>query len=76
MASHAGGCFCGALRFEARTDPLRVTLCRCRICERAAAAAHMLEPIFRHEDLPVTKGTPAIYSHRPTGNGRLLHVNF
>ena len=76
MALHPGGCLCGAVRYEARTDPLRVTLCHCRFCQRATGAAYMVEPIFRHEDLPVTKGTPAIYSHRSIGSGKLVHVHF
>lgn len=34
-----GGCLCGALRFEARKPPRRVTHCHCSMCRRASGAA-------------------------------------
>jgi hypothetical protein len=76
MVSQAGGCLCDAVRYEARAEPLRVTLCHCRFCQRATGAACMVEPIFQNEDLTVTRGTPAIYSHRSAGSGKLVHVHF
>ena len=59
MAVHEGGCICGAVRYETEGDPLRVTICHCRWCQRATGAAYMVEPIFRREDLRVTKGSSA-----------------
>ena len=76
MAVHEGGCICGAVRYETEGDPLRVTICHCRWCQRATGAAYMVEPIFRREDLRVTKGSPATYQHRSEGSGKLVHVHF
>lgn len=76
MTVHAGGCLCGALRYEARADPLRVTICHCKFRQRATGSAYMVEPIFRHEDLPVTKGSPAVYALRSEGSGKTVRVHF
>lgn len=35
---HTGGCRCGAVRFEARQDPLQVSYCHCADCRRASGA--------------------------------------
>jgi hypothetical protein len=36
MAPMRGGCICGGLRFEVMAPPLRVTVCHCLWCQRAA----------------------------------------
>lgn len=36
--AHAGGCRCGAVRFEADTDPHHVSYCHCGDCRRATGA--------------------------------------
>ena len=76
MTIHAGGCLCGALRYETLADPLRVTLCHCRFCQRATGSAYMVEPIFRLQDLRISKGTPSVYQLRSGGSGRMLRVHF
>jgi hypothetical protein len=55
MGVHEGGCLCGAVRYETLADPLRVTTCHCRFCQRATGSAYMVEPIFRTVDLRVTQ---------------------
>jgi hypothetical protein len=36
-----GGCLCGAVRYRASADPLRVVSCHCGTCRRASGAAFM-----------------------------------
>ncbi len=76
MATHEGGCLCGAVRYETQGDPLRVTICHCKFCQRATGSAYMVEPIFRQTDVRITKGTPTTYSQRSSGSGKLVHVHF
>ncbi|MBI3197922.1 MAG: GFA family protein [Rhodospirillales bacterium] len=33
-----GGCFCGAIRYEADDTPIQATACHCSICRRTSAA--------------------------------------
>jgi hypothetical protein len=76
MAVHEGGCLCGAVRYEISGDPLRVTICHCKFCQRATGSAYMVEPIFQEADLRVTKGSPATYDHRSEGSGNTVHIHF
>ena len=76
MAIHGGGCLCGAVRYETLTDPVRVTICHCKFCQRATGSAYMVEPIFSLEALRVTKGAPAVYDTRSEGSGKMVHVHF
>jgi hypothetical protein len=76
MAVHEGGCLCGALRYETLTDPVRVTTCHCKFCQRATGAAYMIEPIFRLDDLRVIKGSTAVYQLRSAGSGKMVYVHF
>jgi hypothetical protein len=76
MSIHAGGCLCGSVRYQTWADPLRVTVCHCRFCQRATGSAYMVEPIFRLEDLQVTSGSPAVYDVSSAGSGKLVHIHF
>lgn len=76
MTVHAGGCLCGGVRYATLTDPIRVTICHCRFCQRATGSAYMVEPIFRIEDLQVTHGMPAVYDLVSAGSGKVVHVHF
>jgi len=37
MAKHAGGCHCGAVRFEAEGDLSKVIECNCSICSKTGS---------------------------------------
>lgn len=76
MIRQRGGCLCGALRFEALAEPVRVTICHCRFCQRATGSAYMVEPLFRRRDLPMTKGTPSVFRLRSEGSGKMVDVHF
>jgi hypothetical protein len=76
MADHRGGCICGAVQYETRSDPLRVTICHCRFCQRATGSAYMVEPVFRREDLRITHESATTYGHRSKGSGRVVFIHF
>ncbi len=56
-----GGCLCGALRYEARSDPLRAVSCHCGICRRASGAAFLSFVHFAKADFTWLGGEPARY---------------
>jgi hypothetical protein len=59
MAMHGektrtGGCQCGALRFEVRGDPRRISACHCRMCQRAVGAPFGIYAVFAPEQVTWT----------------------
>lgn len=38
MTMRAGGCFCGAVRYQVEGDPLDAAYCHCRTCQRTTGA--------------------------------------
>ena len=75
MPTIEGGCLCGAVRYQTQGEPNRITICHCRFCQRATGGAYMVEPIFRPEDVSVTRGVPSIYTHTSEGSGKHLHIH-
>jgi hypothetical protein len=75
MPNH-GGCLCGALRYTTRGNPLRVTICHCKFCQRATGSACMVEPIFEKTSLEIASGTPAIYAMISAGSGKQVTIHF
>jgi len=76
MSKNDGGCLCGAIRYTVTAEPVRVTFCHCRFCQRGSGAAYAVEPIFNKPDFAVTKGTTSTYAHRSEESGKLLTINF
>lgn len=75
MLNH-GGCLCGAVRYATASNPLRLTFCHCRFCQRVTGSAYMVEPIFEKANFAVTSGNPAIYSVASRGSGKRVTINF
>lgn len=76
MAIHEGGCLCGDVRYASDADPLRVTVCFCRFCQRATGSTGMVEPIFARDSFRVTFGRPNRYEMRSEGSGKVITVHF
>ncbi len=76
MSAQEGGCLCGAIRYAAKAQPVRLTICHCRFCQRATGSAYMVEPIFRKTDFEVISGQPKVYQQRSQGSGKRVDVHF
>ena len=76
MPNAAGGCLCGANRYAANAEPVRVTFCHCRFCQRATGSAYLVEPIFDRNSLNIQMGSPTKYEHRSEGSGKMVTINF
>lgn len=76
MTAQTGGCLCGGIRYRASRDPLWVTACFCRFCQRATGSQGVALPVFETQAFEVVKGTPRVYDHVSEGSGKVIHVHF
>jgi hypothetical protein len=56
-----GGCQCGAIRFAVSGTPNRVSICHCRMCQKASGAPFASFADIDKNDFTWTKGTPAAF---------------
>jgi hypothetical protein len=76
MARHEGGCLCGAVRFAAGADPMRVTVCHCHFCQRNTGTAYLVEPVFAKTDFQIMSGVPKTYDVISEGSGKRVTIHF
>jgi len=60
-----GGCFCGALRYQARGKPANTMVCHCQSCRRIAGSPVVAWLTFRLTHFRFTKGKPAEFQSSP-----------
>ena len=63
----AGGCHCGAVRYQVEGEPLTHSLCHCSDCRRHAGAPMVGWMMFREDAITVTKGAPKVYESSEHG---------
>lgn len=56
-----GGCQCGAIRFAISAAPVRVSICHCRMCQKASGGPFASLADIRHEDFRWTRGKPSAF---------------
>jgi len=56
-----GGCQCGAIRFALSAAPVKVSICHCRMCQKAAGAPFASLADIEHGDFIWTRGKPAAF---------------
>lgn len=71
----AGGCQCGAARYEIHEDPLRLYVCHCRECQKQSSSAFGISLIVPRSGLRLSRGTTKSWT-RPTDSGRRLRCVF
>jgi hypothetical protein len=66
MAKVRGGCFCGAVRYEAQGEPSNKSICHCRSCRAFSSAPAVPWTTFERKGFRFTKGRPKTFkSSRP-----------
>ena len=60
-----GGCFCGAVRYQAQGEPRALAHCHCLDCRRSSGALFVTWAEYRDEDFRFTAGVPARRVHPP-----------
>ena len=56
-----GGCQCGAVRFAVSATPVKVSICHCRMCQKAAGAPFASFADIDRENFTWTRGEPAAF---------------
>ena len=56
-----GGCFCGAITYEADVDPEKTSICHCRDCQQLTGTAFRVTVPAPEEDYRITRGTPKVF---------------
>lgn len=56
-----GGCQCGAVRFASYSNPGRISVCHCRMCQKAVAGPFAAFVEIPHGDFAWTRGTPGTF---------------
>jgi hypothetical protein len=56
-----GGCQCGAVRFALSAPPLKVSICHCRMCQKASGAPFASLADIDRNDFAWTRGQPAAF---------------
>jgi hypothetical protein len=59
--SRAGGCQCGAVRYELLAAPDHVSVCHCRMCQKASGGPIMAFARVKKDKLRWTRGAPASF---------------
>jgi hypothetical protein len=59
---HAGGCFCGAVRYAITAEPRGSAVCHCRMCQKSTGAPFYARALFPREAVSVQGETRAFRS--------------
>jgi hypothetical protein len=64
----AGGCLCGAVRYETASEPITTRLCWCRVCQYLATGNAAVSVCFPSAGLSVTGETREFVSIADSGS--------
>ena len=62
----AGGCHCGAVRYEVSGEPKHVALCHCSDCRKSSGAPMVSWAAFAEDEFKVTQGSPRTFNSSGT----------
>jgi hypothetical protein len=65
LSGYTGGCLCGAVRWRTAVEPMRVTICHCRMCQKNTGSAFGPYATFAAKDVTWETGTPRDYRSSP-----------
>ncbi len=71
MVEFSGGCMCGAVRYEASGDPVRMVNCHCDTCRKITGSAFATNIFMKAEDVTVTQGETTVFEHGADSGNRL-----
>ena len=72
MAGLTGGCMCGAVRFELKSEPFDPGWCNCRTCQLNSGAPAMAFASVRKEDWSPTQGADQLRKIKTSSFGERM----
>lgn len=57
-----GGCQCGAVRYALTTEPTDLSLCHCRMCQKASGGPYMVFGRVPLDSLTWTRGSLSVFA--------------
>jgi hypothetical protein len=75
-ALHAGGCACGAVRYQVVGEPEICQICHCRYCQRRLGTAFATVAYFNESNVNLLQGDLHEYEHLSDETGRWLRMQF
>ena len=60
---HEGGCLCRTHRYRTKGDPMRVSVCHCKFCQRRTGSACGIAVFFPEENVEINSDSLALYEH-------------
>jgi hypothetical protein len=73
---HAGGCQCGAVRFNTSDQPLYAMACHCTTCKQRTGGAYGIGVYFNNEEVQFTNGSTKSFEFRSDESDRWLCNEF
>jgi len=72
---HTGGCVCGAVRYETEDEPVRVSVCCCRWCQKRTGSALGISVYFDDNKITFNEG-PRTKFRLTSDAGRWIETEF
>ena len=69
--SLSGGCACGSIRYECKSEPILAYKCHCRACQRASGSGFVAIMWVHSDKLDITGNEPRYYSVDADSGGQL-----
>ena len=67
--THNGSCFCGAITYRLKRDPMFVHACHCRDCQKQTGGPFAINALIERAEVEILSGTP-IRIEMDTDSGR------
>jgi len=71
-----GQCVCGAVAYTVVGEPLRVTICHCKWCQRRTGSGYGVEVVFAANQILINDDAVSRYRHISDESGRWLDQHF
>ena len=65
MTTYAGGCACGAIRYEADAEPINPHYCHCQLCRQSVGAPVVAWVNFPEATFRWVQGAPEYFASSP-----------